>query len=205
MNQELQNILEKVAQMYMKYGIKSITMDDVARDLSISKKTLYQYVADKNDLVRKVVLMSQKARKEAFLQLKERNLNAIEEMLEVHKAINIILKNQNPSYEYDLRKYYPEIFEEITNAGRGHMEANIRTNLEKGKREGLFRADLDVDIITRLQLFRMETICNNNIFTVEEFASPKIFMEIFYYHLRGIASEKGLEYIEKAKKEGKLE
>src|ERR1035437_2884162 len=110
MNEELKNLLSKVRCLYMKYGIKSVTMDDVARELGISKKTLYQYVNDKNELVQKVVEMELDDKAEGFSKMNCSGLNAIEELFEVHKMIRQMLKDYNPSTEYDLRKYYPELF-----------------------------------------------------------------------------------------------
>ena len=87
MNSELENILEKVAALYMKYGVKSITMDDVARELGISKKTLYQYVENKNELVEKVVDYVLNKKDCEFKMISEKEMNAIEKLLEVNMHI----------------------------------------------------------------------------------------------------------------------
>jgi len=201
MNEELKNLLSKVRCLYMKYGIKSVTMDDVARELGISKKTLYQYVNDKNELVQKVVEMELSDRGEGFSKMNCPDLNAVEEIFEVHKLIQQMLKDYNPSTEYDLRKYYPNLFTQVVTIRRERIYNNTLANLIKGKAEGLYRAELNNELIAKLQLSRIETAFDDKIFTQDELLSPKVFLEMFIYHIRGIANEKGLTVLEKKLKE----
>jgi AcrR family transcriptional regulator len=185
----------------MKYGIKSVTMDDVARELGISKKTLYQYVNDKNELVKKVVELDLNEKGEFFSKMCCPGLNAIEEIFEVHKMVQQMLKDYNPSTEYDLRKYYPELYTSIVKVRRERIFNNILSNLQKGKKEGLYRVELNDELIAKLQLSRVETAFDDKIFTQEELLSPKVFYELFVYHIRGIANEKGLTVLEHKLKE----
>lgn len=185
----------------MKYGIKSITMDDVARELGISKKTLYQYVTDKTDLVKKVVELEIEDKAEGFSKMNCPGLNAIEEIFEVHKMVRQMLKDYNPSTEYDLRKYYPDLYNQVVKVRRERIYNNTVANLEKGKAEGLYRQELNNEIIAKLQLSRIETAFDDKVFTQDELLSPKLFLEMFVYHIRGIANEKGLQVLEKKMKE----
>ena len=104
MERELNNILDRVIILYRKYGIKSITMDDVARELGISKKTLYQYVDDKNELVNKAVMHDIDRHFYNINCIKNKNLNAIDELLEINRYLTVMLKDYNPSWDYDLKK-----------------------------------------------------------------------------------------------------
>ncbi|HEY4785940.1 MAG TPA: TetR/AcrR family transcriptional regulator [Bacteroidales bacterium] len=201
MNEELKNILTKVRCLYMKYGIKSVTMDDVARELGISKKTLYQYVNDKNELVQKVVEMEIGEKGEHFLKMRSTELNAIEELFEVNKMVRQMLKDYNPATEYDLRKYYPELYTNLIKVRRDRIYNNILSNLMKGKKEGLYRAELNEELIAKLQLSRVESAFDDKIFSQEELLSPKLFYEMFVYHIRGIANERGLKVLEQKLKE----
>ena len=196
MDEELKQILLKVRELYMRYGIKSITMDDVARSLSISKKTLYKHVRDKDDLVGKVVGQEIAIQHDESKCIQGANLNAIEELLVVSKKVNHKLKQHNPSTEYDLKKYYPEHYQILLNARQERMHANIVGNIKKGKEEGFFRDDLDEDIIAKLQVLRIEAMMENEVFSIDEFTSPKFFQEVFVYHIRGIANEKGIAFLE---------
>jgi AcrR family transcriptional regulator len=181
----------------MKYGIKSVTMDDVARELAISKKTLYQYFSDKNDLVHKVVELEMRERTGYFEKMCCDNMNAIEQVFEVHKILHKMIKDYNPATEYDLKKYYPELYTKIIKARRERIYNNIIANLKKGKAEGLYRSELNEDIIAKLQISRVEAAFDNQIFSQDEMLSDRIFIEIFVYHIRGIATEKGLKELDK--------
>src|SRR5665811_2132115 len=121
MNEELKNILVKVHELYMKYCIKSITMDDVARELSISKKTLYQYVTDEDDLVGKFIENEIELRFEEIYKCFKIGFNAIEELFEISFFMNRMMKDQNPTTEYDLKKYYPHHYQKTVKARREGM------------------------------------------------------------------------------------
>ncbi len=188
----------------MKYGIKSITMDDVARELSISKKTLYQFVTDKDDLVGKFIENEIQLRQEQIFKCFRIGLNAVEELFEISIFINKILHDQNPATDHDLKKYYPHHYQKIVKTRREGIYNYILLNLKKGKEEGLYREDLNEEIIAKLYLSRSENIHIDNIFTVEEFTSIKLFIELLKYHVRGIATGKGISVLEKRIKELKI-
>lgn len=165
MNEELKNILLKVRELYMKYGIKSITMDDVAKELGISKKTLYQYVTDKDDLVGKFVDNEIAMRQEEICNCFRSGLNAIEELFEISIYMNRLTRNQNPATEYDLKKYYPQHFQKTDKARREGIYEYILLNLKKGIKEGLYREEMNKEIIAKLYLSRAENSHLNELFT----------------------------------------
>lgn len=185
----------------MKYGIKSVTMDDVARELGISKKTLYQYVEDKNDLVAKVIDLEIAEKAVLFTKADHAGINAVEEVFEVHRQVQQMIKDYNPATDYDLRKYYPELYAQIIKVRRAHIYKNVLDNLKKGKAEGLYRLDFDDELIAKIQLSRVEATFDEKVFTHDELLSPRLFKEIFVYHIRGIANEKGLKVLEQKLKE----
>jgi AcrR family transcriptional regulator len=201
MNDELKNILQKVRELYMKYGIKSITMDDVARELGISKKTLYQYVTDKDDLVGKFIDNEILMRHEEICKCFGIGFNAIEELFEISIFMNKMMRDQNPATEYDLKKYYPVHYQKTVKARREGIYEYILLNLKKGIKEGLYREEMDKEIIAKLYLSRVEDSHINELFTKEEFASMRLFVEILTYHVRGIATEKGIIVLENKIKE----
>jgi DNA-binding XRE family transcriptional regulator len=201
MNDELKNILLKVRELYMKYGIKSITMDDVARELGISKKTLYQYVTDKDDLVGKFIDNEILMRQSEICKCFGIGYNAIEELFEISIFMNKMMKDQNPATEHDLKKYYPLHYLKTVKARREGIYEYILLNLKKGIKEGLYREEMDKEIIAKLYLSRIEDSHINELFTKEEFTSMKLFVEILTYHVRGIATEKGRIVLENKIKE----
>jgi len=191
----------KVRELYMKYGIKSITMDDVASELGISKKTLYQFVTDKDDLVGKFIDNEIALRQEEICKCFGIGFNAIEELFEISIFMNKLIHDQNPTTEYDLKKYYPQHYQKTVKARREGIYNYILLNLKKGIKEGLYRKDMNKEIIAKLYLSRSENTNLNELFTVEEFTSIKLFMELLTYHVRGIATEKGIIVLEKKVKE----
>lgn len=197
MNKELENILEKVGELYIKYGIKSVTMDDVSRELGISKKTLYQHVENKTELVAKVLDYILVKNHCQITDLIEQDLNAVEELLAVGVHIIKMVKDQNPSIEYDLKKYYPELYKKMHEVRKERMYDSVLKNILKGKKEGLFRDDLDDEIIAKMQTSRFMNMGQDEFFNPEEMFKPKYILELFIYHIRGVANSKGIEVLEK--------
>ena len=201
MNEELKNILLKVRDLYMKYGIKSITMDDVARELGISKKTLYQYVADKDDLVGKFIDNEILMRQEEICKCFQIGFNAIEELFEISVFMNKLMRDQNPATDHDLKKYYPVHYQKTLKARRDGVYNYVLVNLNKGIKEGLYRKEMNKEVIAKLYLWRTENTHFDELFTLEEFTSVKLFVELLTYHVRGIATDKGIIVLEKKIKE----
>jgi TetR/AcrR family transcriptional regulator, cholesterol catabolism regulator len=197
MNEELQNILLRVRELYLKYGIRSVTMDDVSNELGISKKTLYQHVTDKDDLVGKFIDNEISLLKVEICSCFKAGYNAIEDLLEISLFMNKLMRGQNPVTDHDLKKYYPHHYQKTIKTRREGIYSYILFNLKKGKEEGLYRAELNEEIIAKLYISRVESIHLNDLFSVEEFTSMKLFMELLTYHIRGIATEKGIAELEK--------
>lgn len=196
MNDELVTILKKVRQLYRKYGIRSVTMDDVSHELGISKKTLYQYVHDKDDLVHKVVEMEISDRKERMDISCSDDKNAIEQLLEIARCISTMLKDYSSATEYDLKKYYPDLYIKVRELRRNHVYRFIFDNLKKGIQEGIYREEIKLEIVSRLNVALIDNMVDSEVISIPEFMDPQFFNEFFAYHIRGIVNEKGLKYFE---------
>lgn len=190
------DIVAKVKMLYHKYGIKSLTMDDVARELNVSKKTLYQCVADKEDLVKKVVELEFIQSQKEINEILEKETNAIEISFKITEMMRSKINNYPSSTEYDLKKYYPEIHAEVVKTRREKMINSFIANMELGISQGYFRKDLKPEIIARIQTFRIESTNADMFQDLKNFTVNEIFREIYVYHLRGICSKKGIEYLE---------
>jgi AcrR family transcriptional regulator len=197
MNDEIMNLLQRVRALYHKYGIRSVTMDDVSRELGISKKTLYQHVRDKDELVRKVIELEIADEHATMEERRDKSINAIEELLEITQCINSMLTNHSQVTDYDLKKYYPDLFVKMRDIRRNHIYKVIVENLKKGKEEGIYRENINIEIVTKLNVSLIESLWENEILTVSEFLDPKFFYEFIIYHIRGISNEKGLKLLEK--------
>jgi TetR/AcrR family transcriptional regulator, cholesterol catabolism regulator len=192
-----QHILEQARKLYVRYGIKSVTMDDVAQHLCISKKTLYEHFKDKEDLVRSILVHDSSIHHKIHHEIFSKNLNAVEELLEVYRMIHKRFRDYNPSMEYDIRKYYPDLYLSIREIRRNNMLKYFTENMEKGKQEGLYRKTLDVMIIAKLQVFRFENLFDNDLLSLQEVINLKVFHELFIYHMHGILSDKGLAFFKR--------
>ena len=175
----------------------SFSQDKMAIILGISKKTLYQHFTDKDDLVGKFIDNEISLRKEEICSCFKAGYNAIEELLEISFFMNKLMKGQNPVTDHDLKKYYPHHYQKTVNVRRERIYEYILFNLKKGKEEALYRQEMDEEVIAKLYLSRIENIHSNELFTVEEFTSVKLFTEMITYHVRGIATPKGIKVLEK--------
>ena len=202
---ELDQMVIKCHTLFMKYGIKSVSMDDIARELGISKKTIYQYVSDKNELVSKAFDFDQMCMQDKLDVLNFYHLNAIDQIFEAEKMILSLLREHNPAVIYDLKKYYPSIYTKMVATRREKVSEFIIDNIEKGKRELFFREEIDAEIMAKFYLLRIEGIVDGDILTLEEYTSIKWVKELLNYHLRGITTPIGLEYFEKKFVEFNLE
>ncbi|NOY51524.1 MAG: TetR/AcrR family transcriptional regulator [Chlorobi bacterium] len=189
--------IKKTLQLFKSYGIKSVTMDDVSRELGISKRTLYAYFTDKSDLVEQV--LRQEFEEKACLLKKsmEDKADALQELFEYYKVQIKLLSSQKPNFIYDLKKYYPSLFDKFNLHKKEKIIESVMANLKRGKKEGLYRKDMDENIITKLHIARIESFRNSSLFSFEELISPVFFAEAFKYHVYAIASKKGREIIEK--------
>lgn len=197
MDKKEEKIIVGARDLFMKYGIKSLNMDDIARQLSISKKTLYQIVSDKNDLVDRAfahVIEDECCR---VKDVADKGLNAIDELFEVSKVIVQMLSQIHPSIHFDMVKFHPEVFKNRQSQQQEMVYDIMHQNLEKGKKEGLYREDLKSHIIAKIYIARMDMFFDGETFPPHETNFQEVYMESFRYHIRGIASDKGVEYLVK--------
>ena len=202
MESELSELIQKISAIYFRYGIKSITMDDLARELGMSKKTLYQYFSDKEDVVSHVIQHHIKSQECGIREmLSDSNLNAIDRLLHMSKYISEHLKHMNPSVAYDLQKYYPTAWNNLISFKREHVYEKIMENIQTGVSEGLYLEDLNYEIIANLYVDMMEMLSSGNYPEMEKFSHEELFRTLFIYHIRAIANEKGQKHLDKRLKE----
>lgn len=190
---DLKEILEQIAILYTKYGIKSNTMDDVAKELGISKKTLYQSFKDKDELVNKVIDFIFLKKQNEILKVGNNCQNAIEEMYQIHQHVVAMLKEHSNVMMNDLRKYYYEKHVSIINKYKQLLEDLIVRNIEKGKDEGLYRLSINSRIIAKSHVAMIMNMPDNYVISIDEYTSKTFSDELFEYHLRGLIDEKSTE------------
>ncbi len=196
LNKEDQLIKDAVV-VFMTYGIKSVTMDDIARQMRVSKKTLYQFFKDKGDLVNKCMRRDCDFIEAKVKDIQAQGLSAIDENFAISSVIVEELRNIHPSIFYDLEKYYPEAMAIMLEMRHKFIGGVVRQNLNKGIAEGVYRPELNVEIMTQLWVLRLNVIFNPELFPMEEFHPKDVYLEMFNHHIRGIANAKGLKELEK--------
>ncbi len=184
--------LKRVDELFLRFGIKSITMDDVARELGISKKTLYQFVENKDDLVHKLLSRHIEQEKQTCTLLFANAANAREEMYIVIESDTQQWNQMKTNIIHDLQRYHPEAWEKVVEYQRGFLYTVVRNNLERGITEGIYRSDLDVDIITKLHISGSLQLFNPALFPQEEYKYEIVFRQYMLHYLYGIVSEKGM-------------
>ena len=190
-------LIADAAKAFWTYGIKSMTMDDLSTRLGISKKTLYQHVKDKNDLVEKVLLHIAGELKCEVDETIGQGVNAIDELFGITTRVAGQLKDIHPAIHFDLEKYYPEAFRNMVVTKRQEILGITTNNMERGIREGLYREDLNIPMIATIYVARFDMVFDGELFPPGRFNMDDLHWEILRYHVRGIASAKGLKYLEK--------
>lgn len=195
-------ILGKTAELFMRNGIKSMTMDDIAKNLGISKKTLYVYVSDKNDLVVKVMQQIVDLEKTLANQMCETYDNAIDMLFALSEDVSQKFGQIHPSINYDMQKYHPEAWKIFEDFRTIFISECIQQNIEKGIEQGLYRKNVDAFIIAKMYSAKMDMCTDSEVFPADKYDFKTIHLELMRYHIRGIASDKGLAYLkEKVKQE----
>lgn len=188
-------ILDRAALVIMRYGIKSVTMDDLARELSISKKTLYAQFGDKRKMIQMLVAAQVEGDMESCnIRLQEAK-NAIDEMFRVTSFVSERLKKVNVTFFYDLRMSYPKAFQTMEDYKKGFIQETIIQNLNRGMQEGIYRQDLNPQIVARIYMTNIELIFGGQEFRDVDLNAYELFLEIFMLHMRGIVNEKGLQLL----------
>lgn len=189
------NDLRKVGSMFLQYGIRSVSMDDIAHTLGISKKTLYQHFKDKEELVREAIRLRMLEGKAAWRAIFACRMDAIDELLMVRFKLAELGRLHNRVMEYDLRKYYASIFQELIEDKRNWIYFSVSENLKKGIEEGFYRKDLNIDTIARLHVGLMMNVLNEGsaVFNPGAMHSIELFDEVLRYHVYGICTAVGRE------------
>lgn len=204
MNDKLENLVRQIFNLFMKNGIKSMTMDDVARELGVSKKTIYKYFKDKADLVNQVMMLHINEDKKLCEALSKQSGNAIDEMFAIGKNVTNNIKEIHPSSYFDLQKYYPEAWNLFLTHKREFIYSCIVANMEKGIKEGLYRENLTIPIIAKVYIARIDLCMDSSIFPPDQFTFKDVLVEMMRYHIRGIATEKGVQYLSENIKDYKI-
>ncbi len=208
MDPKFEDILTQAARIFQKYGIHAVSMDDICRELGISKKTLYKYVENKADLVEKILnIMHDTGLKELKKFESAAEGNAIDHLIGLGLHFKEKVRTFFPSITFELQKYYPEIFRKFQQQNKEEAYHYLVANMQKGIAEGLYRDDLDIDLVAKIYLQKIVAISDPEFLEAEKFSHTRIFQVMYENHIRGISNPAGIAYyeslLERMRKNGK--
>tara|TARA_A100001234_G_scaffold219125_1_gene229340 strand:- start:128 stop:745 length:618 start_codon:yes stop_codon:yes gene_type:complete len=189
------SIVVTSTELFLTLGFKSVTMDDIAEEMKISKKTIYTFFANKEALVQSVVFSVYSYITTNLTQIREKASNPISELYEVKMFIMHQLKGEKTSPQHQLRKYYPNIHKELQKKQFDFMTKSVKKSLTKGVEMKLFRPSIDIDFISRMYFNGMVGIKNVDMFPIEKYSPEQLMENYLDYHLRAIVTDNGMKLL----------
>lgn len=193
--------IQEIGEMFMTYGVRSVSMDDIARHLGISKKTLYLHFKDKNELVEKITESVIEERHSEYQEATKGADNAIEELFLMSKCLRTHVAGLNPSLVFDLKKFHNGAWNMFMDFEHITVYKDIITNLERGMKEGFFRPDMNIKILAKLRVEEIHMSFDPHTFPKDEFDITEVHMQMFDHYIYGLLTDKGVKLFEKYKKE----
>lgn len=190
-------ITQAAEHLFMNYGIRSVTMDDIARKLGISKKTIYQHFRDKDEVVGLATLRILQREKGMLDQIQNESENAIHELHLLSNYIRQHIVNINPSALFDLQKYHPDAWQIYLNFKDTVFLKSVESTIERGIREGVFRPSLDPKILSVLRIEQIHCSFDDQVFPKEEYNWREVHTQLFDHFTYGLLTPKGVHAYEK--------
>lgn len=186
-----EKILEKALDLFLNLGFKSVTMDDLANEMGISKKTIYTHFNNKTQLVDESIMHLFWGISAGIDQICSTAKNPIEELYEIKKFVMVYLKNEKSSPQHQLQKYYPQTYDKIRSKQMEMMEACTIENIKRGIDMGIYRENLNIDFVSRIYFSSVISLKDTKLFPPEIFAPAELQDDFLEYHIRGIVTPKG--------------
>ena len=188
-------IKQKAHELVMQYGICSVSMDDIAGALGISKKTIYQYFADKDELVEAVIKDSIEDSQNCCLHDKAIAKDAIHEVFLAMEMMQEMFEEMNPSIIYDMEKFHPKAYAVFHQHKYNFLYQVLKDNLTRGIQEEIYRADINIEVLIKARLETMMLAFNQQIFPKNKFSLVEVEIHLTEHFLFGLASLKGHKLI----------
>ncbi len=198
-----ERIQAKADELFMRYGIRSVSMNDIATELGMSKKTLYQFFADKDELVDAVVDKELKRGQCDYVECNQQSKDAVDEIFITMEKIADQFRNMNPMVLYDLEKFHIKSFQKFLKHKNEFLLEVIRKNIERGIDEELFRPEINVDVMSKFRLESQMIAFNIMVFPPRKYNLVEVTQEIIEHYLYGLATLKGYKLILKYKEQCK--
>ena len=200
-----ERITEEAAVLFMKFGIRSVTMDSIAHHLGMSKRTIYENFADKDELLISVINSMASKQKDVFMKIMNEADNVIEALFEMLRIASNHLTNINPTYFMDLKKYHYKVYEHICQKGDIRNFEMSLAMLRRGVEEKIFREDINIDIVNAGIHSVIDSTRDNDDLPPEKYSRFEIIDNLLFNYLIGISTAKGQKLINKYKEQKKIE
>lgn len=192
-------ILKGTEELFMKYGVRSVTMDNVANHLGVSKKTLYQFFKDKDELVFSVTEAHIEKDREQLISIAKEAGNAVEELVKLSTCLRQNLRDMNPSLLFDLQKYHHSAWNLWLEYKNHYIKDSIVRSLNQGKEEGFFRTEANTEILAISRLETIQLAFDPAIFPPAKYSITEVQMQLFEHFVYGVLTDKGRKLYQKYK------
>ncbi len=189
-------ILNKADNLFRKFGIRGVTIDDICSECGISKKTIYQHYSDKRSIAKKAITFYYDTIYEEVQNIRKSSSNSIESFFSISKYFRSTMNDVTPLLLHDLKKFHPKLYK-ITNEYRENLFVKtIRKGISKGKKEGYIRKSINEDVISKFRIESIEIGLNQDVFPISKYDFRKVQIELFDLFIRGMVNTKGLKLYE---------
>lgn len=194
-------IIAGANELFMKYGIRSVTMDDIARHLGISKKTIYQSFSEKDEIVSAVTKMHCDMWEHKTIEIAKSTANAIEELLRFSVLFRDQMRRMNPNLMFDMYKYHRQTWDEWSQYKASVIKQRVIDTINRGKNEGYFRKEVNAEILGTFRVEQLEMAFDSSIFPHDKFSFEDVQMQLFDHFIYGCLTRKGTDLYEESKRQ----
>jgi len=186
-----EKIAVRASELMMQFGIRTVTMDDISKDLGISKKTIYQYFKDKKELVNTITSIHLNLEKGRFEGTAQDSENSVHELIMVSQCLRESMKDMKMSLMNELQKFYPESWQMYEDFKKGVMLETITGVILRGQKEGLFRSEVDPHLIAVMRIEQVQSFIMRNLFPKENYSLYEVQMQLFDHFIHGLFTIEG--------------
>jgi len=188
-------VISQATSLFFRLGVRNVTMDEIAQELGMSKKTIYQLFKNKADIVKEVSMAYCKQNEAETLAVAESSQNAIDALFKVMQHFTENAKSLSPNLIFEIKKYYPESWQVFQKHENRFVVQKVKDNLFRGIKEGLYRPNINADIVSRMHISQLDAGLDEKLFPARRFPFPMVQLQMMELYMRGIATQKGIDLI----------
>ena len=186
-----EKIIVRASELMMQFGIRTVTMDDISRDLGISKKTIYQYFKDKKELVNRITSLHLQEEEERFVSTVTQSENSVHELMLVSQCLRESMKDMKMSLMNELQKFYPDAWLKYEDFKQGILRDSIIRVIERGQKEGYFRKNVDPFLIATMRIEQVQSFIMMNLYPKDKYTLYDVQLQLFDHFIHGLFTIEG--------------